>query len=561
MPKLPKIVEDRHPEWALHRIRWRFLLDSYEGGEAYRTAIYGYDAQRLPVRNLFRHKREYPEPGSPGAFGYSDTGNPAYTVGGDPVYASTDDDYSLRLARTPVPSFVSEVVQTHLSGIYAEEVKRESPSRAITEWWADVDGLGTTIDDWAADVLAPLLMVFGCLDIIADHPPAPDGAIIETMADQRVHRLDRCVISVILPENMVNWTMSPDGRRYAECVVCELQGDGQKWLRYWNDTEWVLYDQDNAVVKSGTHPFGRPPIVRVFDRRRPRCENVGLPRYEGIAEEQREYYNRDSELLLSDTTQAHPLLQGPEDFVQASGSLSIGPNWLLPKKKNTQGGTATYEGFDVIDFPKGGADSIRQNLTMIRDRVDRAALLTKPAGAAGADGNTVSQSGVSKRLDSSAGNNLLSKIAARLQAAERKVLEIVALVLGNGTVDQAAIDQTTLNYPKSFDLMSTDEYTKAYVEYQSLLANAGPCPETEGTLMARLVRMMLPGLDDDEYAEIDAELEGYLESKAADHAAMHEAGMAAAMAGGLPAPNALATDAGETAIEAEPSATTTTTAA
>ena len=35
-------------------------------------------------------------------------------------------------------------------------------------------------------------------------------------------------------------------------------------------------------------------------RRRPRCRNIGLPRYEAIGELQREYYNRDSELILSD---------------------------------------------------------------------------------------------------------------------------------------------------------------------------------------------------------------------------------------------------------------------
>ncbi len=122
--------------------------------------------------------------------------------------------------------------------------------------------------------------------------------------------------------------------------------------RYWTDDESTLYDPDGTVLSVTPHPFGRVPIVRVFDRRKPRCKNIGQPRYEGVAERQREYYNRDSELILSDTTQAHPLLQGPEDFVQADGTIPIGPSWLLPKKKNTQGGATTYEGFDVVEFPK-----------------------------------------------------------------------------------------------------------------------------------------------------------------------------------------------------------------
>ncbi len=184
------------------------------------------------------------------------------------------------------------------------------------------------------------------------------------------------------------------------------------------------------------HPFGRVPIVRLFDRRRPRFRNIGLPRYEAIAELQREYYNRDSELILSDTTQAHPLLQGPEDYVQADGTVPIGPNWLLPKKKNSNGASTTYEGFDVVQFPKEGADSIRLNKADLRDAADRAALLLKPAGAGGTTGLTVAQSGISKRLDQAAGNDLLSKIAAMLGRAEEQIAELALLVLDNGRFER-----------------------------------------------------------------------------------------------------------------------------
>jgi hypothetical protein len=45
-----------------------------------------------------------------------------------------------------------------------------------------------------------------------------------------------------------------------------------------------------GVLKAGPveHRYGRVPIVRVLDRRRPRLRNIGLPRYEAIAELQRE---------------------------------------------------------------------------------------------------------------------------------------------------------------------------------------------------------------------------------------------------------------------------------
>ena len=37
------LIDRRHPEWQTHQVRWRWLLDSWEGGEAYRRAVYGYD--------------------------------------------------------------------------------------------------------------------------------------------------------------------------------------------------------------------------------------------------------------------------------------------------------------------------------------------------------------------------------------------------------------------------------------------------------------------------------------------------------------------------------------
>ncbi|MDR3622793.1 MAG: hypothetical protein P4L85_25795 [Paludisphaera borealis] len=498
-------LDHPHPEWLSHQLRWRWLLDSWEGGEAYRTAVYGYDMHGMPVRNLVRHKREYPSSFDPG---YSpQTGRPA---GSDQANQATDDDYELRRARTPVPTFVAEAAETHLARIYSREVKREGPSKLVA-WWRDVDGRGATIDQWMASSIAPLLLVLGQLDLIVDHPATPDGEEIRTRADEIRLGLDGCVASYILPENMVWWRLDRLGR-YVECLVREVSDDGSALWRFWDESSWTLYDGSGEVVKGPiAHSYGRVPIVRVFDRRRPRCRNIGVPRYESIAEIQREYYNRDSELILSDTTQAHPLLQGPEDFVKADGTVPIGPNWLLPKKKNTHGGAATYEGFDVVPFPKDGAESIRLNKADLRDAADRAALLTKPAGASGTGGSTIGQSGVSKRIDQAAGNDLLSKIAAVLGHAEKQLAELVLTVLGDGAVSTDDREAVRVQYPTAFDLSTGEELARTVGQFQAILAAAGNAPETESELLSRLIRLMLPGLDDQDYTRFDAEIDAYLE--------------------------------------------------
>lgn len=496
-------IDHPHPEWAAHHLRWRWLLDSWEGGEAYRTAVYGYDPRGMPVRNLVRHKREYPSSFDPGA---STSGRP---FGTDQAHQATDDDYELRRARAPVPMFVAEAAETHLSRIFSREVQREGPPK-LAAWWRDVDGQGSTIDDWMVGTVAPLLLVLGQLDIIIDHPPRAGDEEVRTRADELRMGLDGCVASHILPENLVWWRLDRRGR-YAECLIREVHDEGGAAWRYWNAESWTLYDPSGKVAAGPVpHPFGRVPIIRLFDRKRPRCENVGMPRYESIAEIQREYYNRDSELILSDTTQAHPLLQGPEDYVKADGAVPIGPNWLLPKKRNSQGGSVSYEGFDVVEFPKDGAESIRWNKADLRDAADRAALLLKPAGAAGTNGSTVSQSGVSKRLDQAAGNDLLGKIAGALGRAERKVADLALLVMGDGRVSAEDRESVRIQYPTSFDLFTGSELAETVGRFQSVLTAAGNAPKTESELLGKLVRLMLPGLDDERYREFDAEIDGHL---------------------------------------------------
>jgi hypothetical protein len=253
------------------------------------------------------------------------------------------------------------------------------------------------------------------------------------------------------------------------------------------------------------------PIVRVFDRRKPRCKNIGQSRYESVAERQREYYNRDSELILSDTTQAHPLLQGPEDYVQADGTIPIGPSWLLPKKKNTQGGASTYEGFDVVAFPKEGAESIRKNKADLREDVDRDSALVRPTGRDG-----LSQSGLAKMMDHQDGNNRLAKVAKVLANAERAIAELALVVLGDGWTDSPA--PIRIAYPADFDLSTAADVASAIADFQAIIARSGTLPLTEGLLLNRLVRLCLPGLTDTQYGSCESEIRDLLKRKGGNQA-------------------------------------------
>lgn len=493
-----------HPEYARWAPRWGWLLDSYVGGERYRWAEYGRDRDGLPIRNLVRHKREYPADGEPvdGAGGMS----PA-----DP----TRDDYTLRLVRTPVPDLVSEVVRKHLARIYGAEVDRDGPP-AYLEWAADVDGLGTDVDSWMRAEVAPLLEVYGCADVLCDHPPAPGP--VATAADRARLGLGRVEARVVHPTDVPWWRIDRQGR-YEEVTVRESDyverpgGEVERVerLRHWTAESWYLIE-GGRVIAEGAHPYGRPPLVRVFAARHPMFRHVGAPPSETLAERQREYYNRDSELILSDTIQAFPLLQGPEEWTEA-GALTVGPGYLLPKKRVSAGTSTQYEGFEVVDFPKGGADSIRENLDRLRDAVDRSAVLARPAGAAG--GSTVAQSGVSKSYDHRELSELLASKADALALAERQIGRLVLLVASDGRDADPPPDAVRVSYSHKFDLLESSAIAQGLADVQSLLADAGRLPGVEARLIYAAVADLLPGLDEGEYESIWAEIEAAVAGRAA----------------------------------------------
>ena len=213
------VVQRRHVDWLEHQIRWRWLMDSLEGGDRYRNAVYGPDRRGLPCRNLFRHKREYPDaqqfPNYYQGFGgflaninanAMTTANGPYPgqLGADQAATAMDSDYELRRSRTPVPEFVAEAVEIHLGKVYDQEVSRDGPDD-LKEWWKDVDGCGTPIDDYMRETIAPLLLVLGTIDVVIDFPKAPPGQVVVTKADEQRLGLDKVIASYILPMNMVWW--------------------------------------------------------------------------------------------------------------------------------------------------------------------------------------------------------------------------------------------------------------------------------------------------------------------------------------------------------------------
>jgi hypothetical protein len=570
-----RIVRRRHPDWMEHEIPWRRLLDSFEGGDRYRNAVYGPDRRGFPCRNLFRHPREYPDPakfpsmgpGFPSTLAPNNLatditmyGEFPGMIGSDPASTANDDQYENRRSTTPVPEFLAEAVEIHLSKVYGKEVDRGSPDGdaddatvetkakdaqtnppELVEWWNDVDGRGTDIDDWMRDTIAPLLLVLGNLDVVFDHPKATPGTNVVTLADEKAEGLDRCVASYILPQNMVWWRTNAAGR-YVECLVREYADPSDRvdfdeggkafdteggspaakqWrnsyvrYRYWTATESRLYNYDGTeeLEPRTPHSFGRVPIVRLIDIKRHRTANVGKSRYQMVSEYQRTYYNIDSELRLNGTLQSSPLLSGPEDYCNADGVVSIGPGYVLPMKKNPE--TGDYTPWMYVSPPTDPSDSLRKDKQDLRDAIDRRTCQTKPAGVtqgsgAGGGSSTVAQSGVSKQLDATTGHNLCASIALTLQRSEYTMAELAMLVINGTPPTPEELAELSITYPASFDLQSASDISDDLSKFSASGDTVGAMPTTQADSLKAAMRQMQPGQDDATYAIKDGEIDDHV---------------------------------------------------
>lgn len=520
-----KLIERRHAEWRQRQMRWRFLLDSLEGGDTYRRASYGTDSRGWPIRNLIRHPREYPSPGSSNASRITDVD--AGTMGtfvtgrvtNDGSYSSQSDepqgdDYWTRWWRTPAPSFVAEAVDFHLSRIYSQEPRRDGPP-AYLAWMEDVDGAGLSLKRWMREEVAPRLLVLGCVDVLIDRPPLPEGEElpeVTTLADRERLGLDRVEAKLIEPQDVLDWSLDRS-RQYLWVLNRELHAvDSDKGTQFepryrrWDREGWELYGPDGMLLDSGEHGLGFVPQRRLMTRLQPRTTHCGVSLFEATAELQREYYNRDSELVLDDANHAHPQLQGDASAIE-DGTVSIGPGWMLPIHKDASGNHIPYS---VLEFPHGGAESLRQNKAGIREVSDRLNGLSAPAGANGA--GTVSQSGVSKSFDDRRANDLLSRRADILADAELHIARLVVAVASDGNPSPADLDAIEISYVKQFDLLDSAEIGARWAEMMEVLASGKNTPEAALLAYGTMLREVFAGLPDEAYAEYEAEAKAYLEA-------------------------------------------------
>lgn len=279
--------------------RWKFLLDSYIGGDEYRSGGY-----------LTRYATE------------------------------SDKEYRNRLSATPLDNHCRSVISVYTSFLFRKEPDREfgnlSNNINLENFLADADLDGRTLDSFMKDV-AIWANVFGHTWIIVAKPQSNAA----TRAGELAQGI-RPYVNLITPLTVTDWRWfrEPSGAYTLEYL---------KYIEEVNDTfsiikEWTLDEIITSQVNHNNHELvgelrepnqlGRIPAVIAYATRSP-VRGIGASAISDIADHQKKIYNEYSEVESSIRLNGHPTLVKTAD-VEASagaGSIALMPDGMDPGLK------------------------------------------------------------------------------------------------------------------------------------------------------------------------------------------------------------------------------------
>jgi hypothetical protein len=377
---------------------YRYLLESYIGGEEYRRA-----------GHLVRYQLE------------------------------TEREYNARLYQTPLDNHCKSVISVYNSFLFRENPRREFGSLTgmpeIEDILKDADFDGRSLDSFMKDV-ATWASVFGHCWILAVKPYT--GAV--TRAEEQAQGV-RPYLSYLTPMVVLDWEWqrSKTGRyelvyfKYLEEVTGQIQT-----IKEW--TPWEIYttvvDVEHDSVQEYTEEkngLGRIPAVICYNQKGIQ-RGVGVSDIADIADAQKFIYNGKSEIMQSIQMDTHPsLVATPET------NVGTGSGALIHMPENLDPGLKPY----LLEFSGAGVDKI---LSAIENQVEAIDKMANTGAIRGVESRTLS--GVAMRTEFELLNARLAEKADNLELAEEQVWRLIAEYLGvrwDGSVE----------YPGSFNIRDT----------------------------------------------------------------------------------------------------------
>lgn len=391
-----KTVVSTNTEYNENIGRWRFLYESFLGGETYRKGNY-----------LTRYSLE------------------------------TDNEYNARCKETPLDNHCASVISVYNSFLF-----RQSPERSfgslesapeLAEFLKDADLDGRSLNAFMREVNT-WANVFGHSWVIMSKPNV--NAV--TRADELALGV-RPYVSILTPLTVIDWDFerAQNGRyeltrfKYVE----DINGS-TRVIKEWTRTEIITYtisDEDEELLDEPvieSNPLGVIPAVICYAQRGV-SRGVGVSSINDIADFQRYLYNAYSEATQSIRLDSHPSLVATADT-----SIGTGAGSIITIPENLPGELKPY----VLDFAGASIDSILSVIENGKRAIETMASL----GGVRATQSTA-MSGVALETEFQLLNARLCSMADNMELAEEQLWRLFCLYQNQPyTVE--------ISYPDSFNM-------------------------------------------------------------------------------------------------------------
>lgn len=377
---------------------WRYLLESYVGGEEYRRA-----------HHLTRYQLE------------------------------TDQEYTARLLTTPLPNHCKSVISVYNSFLFRRPPKRNFGESEISEdidsFLRDCDWDGRSLDAFMKDVTT-WASVFGTVWVVVAKPNI--GAL--TRADELANGV-RPYVNLITPMNMLDWQWErrPSGK-YELTYIKYLEDSNEdvRTVKEWRpDTirTVVVNVKENTKLLDETveNQLGRVPAVCAYNTRSI-IRGIGVSDIQDIADTQKFIYNALSEVEQSIRLDSHPSLVTTGDT-----EIGTGAGALIRVPENLDPGLKPY----VLDFTGAEISSIYQAIKHAEDSIDK---MANTGAVRAVESRTLS--GVAMETEMSLLSAKLSEKADQMELVEEQIWELYYAYQGSQWMGE-------IHYPDSFNIRDT----------------------------------------------------------------------------------------------------------
>ena len=391
-----------------YRPQWRYLLESYLGGDEYRKA-----------GHLQRYQTETPQ------------------------------EYDQRLLTTPLANHCQSVVSVYTSFLFREGCYRDLGSLAnapqMLDFMRDCDYEGRTLNHFMED-LSVWVSVFGHAYMIVAKPNV--GAT--TRADE-ISAGVRPYLSMLTPLYVLDWEYTRDrsGRYTLDYFkyIEEVNGNIYTVKEWTPDTiKTTVVDEGKNSINSMTvedNGMGKIPVVICYNKRSS-VRGIGVSDLSDIADLQKFIYNAYSEVNQSIVLNTHPSLVKTSDT-----NAGIGAGSIIHMEDNLDPGLRPY----LLEFSGASVESIHNSIKEAESAIDKIA----NTGAVRAT-ESRQMSGYAIETEFQLLNSRLSQKAHSIELAEEGMWRLWAEYMGY-TWDGNIV------YPMTFNIRDTyndlDFYLKA----------------------------------------------------------------------------------------------------